>query len=81
MGSKIDVDDIEEGQAVPKHVGVQFAKSINGHFFLTSAKENIGISKMFHTAAELCAQHQELRNDIDRKSKNVDKSFENMTRD
>ena len=40
VGSKIDIDDIEEGQAVPKQVGVQFAKSINGQFFLTSAKEN-----------------------------------------
>ena len=40
VGSKIDVVDIEEGQAVPKQVGVQFAKNNNAHFFLTSAKEN-----------------------------------------
>ena len=57
MGAKIDDDDIEEGEAVPKQVGQEYAKRISAHFFLTSAKENIGINRMFQTAAELCAQH------------------------
>ena len=65
MGSKIDDNDVDEGQAVPKQTAVEFAKNINGQFFLTSAKENMGINKMFHTAAELCAEHKDLRNDID----------------
>jgi Ras-related protein Rab-23 len=65
VGSKIDDNELEEGEAVPKQAGMDFAKRINGHFFLTSAKENIGITKMFTTAAELCAQHPELSNDID----------------
>ena len=65
VGSKIDDNDVEEGDAVPKQVAIDFAKRINAHFFLTSAKENIGINKMFTTAAELCAHHPELSNDID----------------
>lgn len=47
VGSKIDDDDIEEGEAVPKQVGQEYATSINAKFFLTSAKENIGIKKLF----------------------------------
>ena len=65
VGAKIDDDDIEEGEAVPKQVGQEYAKKINAHFFLTSAKENIGINRMFQQAAEMCAQNQELRNDLD----------------
>ena len=56
---------MEEGEAVPKQVGMDFARQINAQFFLTSAKENIGINKMMQTAAEMCASHPELRNDID----------------
>ena len=55
VGAKIDDNDIDEGEAVPKQVGMEYAKRINAQFFLTSAKENIGITKMFKTAAELCA--------------------------
>ena len=32
---------------------------------MTSAKQNTGINKMFQKAAEMCAKHMELRNDID----------------
>ena len=66
VAAKIDdTDTDDDAEVVPKSVGAEYAKRINAHFFMTSAKENIGISKMFMTAAELCAQHQELRNDID----------------
>ena len=40
---------------MPKQVALDYAKSIKAHFFLTSAKENIGLNKMFQTAAEMCA--------------------------
>ena len=55
VGSKIDDNDAEEGEVVPKQVGQEYAKKINAKFFLTSAKENLGINKMFQTAADMCA--------------------------
>ena len=50
---------------MPKSRAAAYAKSINAHFFLTSAKQNVGITKMFEAAAEMCANHLELRNDVD----------------
>lgn len=41
VGAKCDDTDAEE--MVPKQVGVEYAKSIGAQYFLTSAKENIGI--------------------------------------
>ena len=58
-------DNVEDEEVVPKQDGQDYARQINAEFFMTSAKENIGISKMFQKAAELCARHLELRNDID----------------
>ena len=55
VGAKIDDDDVEEGEAVPKHDAQVYAQQIGAKFFLTSAKENIGINKLFQTAAEMCA--------------------------
>ena len=65
VGAKIDDNDVEEGEAVPKHVAQEYAATIGAKFFLTSAKENIGINKMFQTAAEMCASQANLRNDRD----------------
>ena len=47
VGAKIDDNDVEEGEAVPKQVAVEYAKKIDAKFFLTSSKENMGINKMF----------------------------------
>ena len=55
MGAKIDDTDIEDCDVVPKQVAQEYATKINAQFFLTSAKENIGIGKLFQTAAETCA--------------------------
>ena len=55
VGAKIDDNDVEEGEAVPKQVGQEYAKKIQAQFFLTSAKDNIGISKLFQAAADICA--------------------------
>ena len=52
VGAKIDDDDVEESDAVPKSVAFEYASKIGAQLFLTSAKENIGISKMFKAAAE-----------------------------
>ena len=53
----MDINDVDdEGDFVPKQVALDYAKSIKAHFFLTSAKENMGISKMFQQAAEMCAK-------------------------
>ena len=57
VGAKIDDNDIEDCDVVPKQVAQEYAKNINAQFFLTSAKENIGINKLFQTAAETCACH------------------------
>ena len=65
VGAKIDDTEVEEGEAVPKHVAQEYAATIGAKFFLTSAKENIGINKMFQTAAEMCASQANLRNDRD----------------
>ena len=66
VGTKIDITEPEDDQeTVPKQVAAEFAKKINAQFFLTSAKENLGINKMFQTSAELCSEHMELRNDND----------------
>ena len=66
VGSKIDITEVDDDcETVPKHTAAEFAKKINAQFFLTSAKENLGINKMFQTAAEMCSQHMELRNDND----------------
>ena len=58
-------DNVEDEEIVPKQHGVDYAREINAEFFMTSAKDNRGIDKMFQKAAELCARHMELRNDID----------------
>ena len=66
VGTKIDITEPEDDQeTVPKQVAAAFAKKINAQFFLTSAKDNLGIDKMFQTSAELCSDHMELRNDND----------------
>lgn len=65
MAAKIDDNEVDEDEAVTKQEGQEYAKQINASFFQTSAKQNIGITKMFQTAAELCVSHQELRVDVD----------------
>ena len=55
VGTKTDIIDFEESEGVATHTAQEFARQINAHFFQTSAKENLGISKMFKTAMELCA--------------------------
>ena len=48
MGSKSDITEVDDDcELVSKQAGAEFAKKINAQFFLTSAKENLGIPKMF----------------------------------
>ena len=58
-------DNVEDDEVVPKQDGQDYARQINAEFFMTSAKDNININRLFQKAAELCAGHQELRNDVD----------------
>lgn len=57
VGTKSDITEVEDEdeELVSKQAGTEFAKKINAHFFMTSAKENLGINKMFQTAAEMCS--------------------------
>ena len=40
-------DNVEDDEVVPKQDGVDYARQIKAEFFMTSAKENRGIDKMF----------------------------------
>ena len=61
IGSKIDDTENDE---VPTSKAKEYAKKIGGRLFLTSAKENVGINKLFTEAAIACAQNPKLANEI-----------------
>ena len=42
----------------------EYAKKIGAKLFLTSAKENLGINKLFTDAAMQCAQNPSLANEV-----------------
>lgn len=44
------IDDIEN-EEISKAEGKAYAQKIGAHFYMTSAKENIGINKMFKDVA------------------------------
>ena len=52
IGSKIDDTDNDEVSTV---TAKDYAKKIGARLFLTSAKENMGINKLFNEAAIVCA--------------------------
>jgi len=65
-------DNIDDDEVVSKQDGQDYARQINAEFFMTSAKENTGINKMFQKAAELCAKNMELRVDYDQTTMSKD---------
>ena len=61
IGAKIDDTENDE---VKTAVAKEYAKKIGARLFLTSAKENMGINKLFQEAAMQCAQNPKLANEI-----------------
>ena len=61
IGSKIDDTENDE---VSTATAKEYAKKIGAKLFLTSAKENLGINKLFTDAAMQCAQNPSLANEV-----------------
>ena len=61
IGSKIDDTENDE---VSTATAKEYAKKIGAKLFLTSAKENLGINKLFTEAAMQCAQNPTLANEV-----------------
>ena len=59
VGAK--VDDIDETQ-VSKQVAQEYAQKYNAHLFMTSAKENTGITQLFNAVNNQCGLNFNLAN-------------------